>query len=57
MRVVRSIVCAQLYGDYADQFDLSECKLAIVHCAGHHDPALVEALWREIVDQGEWMCT
>ncbi|XP_065180530.1 nuclear pore complex protein Nup155-like [Sycon ciliatum] len=42
---------SKLYGDYADQFDLSECKLAIVHCAGHHDPALVEALWREIVDQ------
>jgi nuclear pore complex protein Nup155 len=38
-----------LYGEYADPFELSECKLAIVHCAGHFDPTLIESLWREIV--------
>ena len=41
-----------LYGDYADKFDLAECKLAIVHCAGHHDPTLIETLWRDIIASG-----
>ena len=41
-----------LYGEYADTFELSECKLAIVHCAGHYDPTLIESLWREIIDGG-----
>ena len=41
-----------LYGEYADTFDLSECKLAIVHCAGHYEPTLVESLWREIIENG-----
>uniref|UniRef100_A0A915KKZ2 Nucleoporin Nup133/Nup155-like C-terminal domain-containing protein n=1 Tax=Romanomermis culicivorax TaxID=13658 RepID=A0A915KKZ2_ROMCU len=40
----------QLYTNYADEFNLSECKLAIVHCAGHNDPTLVENLWRDIID-------
>lgn len=40
----------KLYGDFADEFDLSECKLAIVHCAGHYDPTLIETLWRDIIE-------
>ena len=32
---------------------LAECKLAIVHCAGHYDPTLIETLWREIIDRGK----
>lgn len=44
----------KLYGDFAEPFDLAECKLAIVHCAGHYDPTLVESLWRDIFDNGEW---
>lgn len=44
----------QLYEHFAEKFGLAECKLAIVHCAGHHNPALVESLWRDIVDTGEW---
>ena len=42
----------QLYEDYADKFDLSECKLAIVHCAGHYDPTLIESLWTSIIAEG-----
>ena len=46
--------CAlQLYSEFADAFELSECKLAIIHCADHHDAALVETLWKEIVDKRE----
>ena len=43
----------QLYGDFAEPYQLSKCKLAIIHCAGHCDPTLVEALWTEIIDKGE----
>ena len=43
----------QLYGDFAEIFCLWECKLAIVHCAGHYDPTLIETLWREIINKGK----
>ena len=44
--------CSQLYGEFADPLGLAECQLAIVHCAGHHDPTLIETLWRNIIDKG-----
>ncbi|KAL8597837.1 hypothetical protein ACOMHN_061370 [Nucella lapillus] len=40
-----------LYEDYADRFDLWECKLAIVYCAGLFDSALVETLWHNIINK------
>ncbi|WAR23622.1 NU155-like protein, partial [Mya arenaria] len=40
-----------LYEEFADRFDLSECKLAIVNCAGLYDSALIENLWQNIVDK------
>ncbi|KAL4235731.1 hypothetical protein ACF0H5_004123 [Mactra antiquata] len=40
-----------LYEGFADRFDLSECKLAIVHCAELYDNALVENLWQSIIDK------
>lgn len=43
----------QLYGEIADHFKLSECKLAIIHCAGHSDPILVHSLWQEIMEKGK----
>jgi nuclear pore complex protein Nup155 len=43
---------SQLYEDFAEPFNLSHCKLAIIHCAGHYDPMLIESLWREIIEQG-----
>ena len=33
-------------------FALAECKLAIVHCAGHYDPILIETLWKDIIEGG-----
>uniref|UniRef100_A0A672ZD62 Nucleoporin 155 n=1 Tax=Sphaeramia orbicularis TaxID=375764 RepID=A0A672ZD62_9TELE len=44
----------KLYGEFADHFKLSECKLAIIHCAGHSDPILVHSLWQEIMEKGGW---
>ncbi|XP_031414368.1 nuclear pore complex protein Nup155 [Clupea harengus] len=41
----------KLYGEFADHFHLSECKLAIIHCAGHSDPILVHSLWQEIMEK------
>ncbi|XP_051972803.1 nuclear pore complex protein Nup155 [Xyrauchen texanus] len=41
----------KLYGEFADLFRLSECKLAIIHCAGHSDPILVHSLWQEIIEK------
>ncbi|KAJ7399498.1 hypothetical protein BTVI_114420 [Pitangus sulphuratus] len=41
----------ELYGEFADPFKLSECKLAIIHCAGHSDPILVQTLWQEIIEK------
>ena len=47
-----------MYGDFADPFNLSECKLSIVHCAGHFDVTLIESLWSEIIEQGNGvLCT
>uniref|UniRef100_S4RQG5 Nucleoporin 155 n=1 Tax=Petromyzon marinus TaxID=7757 RepID=S4RQG5_PETMA len=41
----------KLYGDFADPYHLSECKLAILHCASHADTTLVQTLWRDIVEK------
>lgn len=41
----------KLYGEFADPFRLAECKLAIIHCAGHSDPILVQNLWQEIIEK------
>uniref|UniRef100_A0A4W5M4I7 Nuclear pore complex protein Nup155 n=1 Tax=Hucho hucho TaxID=62062 RepID=A0A4W5M4I7_9TELE len=41
----------KLYGEFADHFRLSECKLAIIHCAGHSDPILVHSLWQEVMEK------
>lgn len=39
-----------LYGEFAEPYNLHECKLAIVHSAGVFDPALIENLWQSIID-------
>uniref|UniRef100_A0A4X2JYW2 Nucleoporin 155 n=1 Tax=Vombatus ursinus TaxID=29139 RepID=A0A4X2JYW2_VOMUR len=41
----------KLYGEFADPFKLAECKLAIIHCAGHSDPILVQTLWQDIIEK------
>ena len=40
-----------LYSKYAERFNLAEAQLAILHCAGHHDPPLTQRLWKEIINQ------
>jgi hypothetical protein len=47
-------VFQQLYEEFADRFDLWECKLAIVYCAGLYDSALIESLWKNIIDRGQF---
>lgn len=41
----------ELFEKFAHPFDLPECELAIIHCAGHYDPTLVENLWQRIIDR------
>lgn len=40
-----------LYADYVEPFNLSECKLKILHCSHHNDPLLIESVWSEILDK------
>ena len=47
------MILLQLYEEFADKFDLSESKLAIVHCAGLYDAVLVESLWKDIIEKGK----
>ncbi|XP_022087297.1 nuclear pore complex protein Nup155-like [Acanthaster planci] len=48
---VELVDITKLYGEFADVFDLSECQLAIIHCAGHYDQQLVQSLWQQIIDK------
>ncbi|CAK1552084.1 unnamed protein product [Leptosia nina] len=43
----------QLYEEYADRYNLWECKLAIVQCSGHNDALLVENIWSNILAETE----
>lgn len=46
------ILTLKLFNKYAKKFRLFESQLAILHCAGHNDPALVRKLWELIVKNG-----
>lgn len=39
-----------LYEKFAEPWALWECKLAIVHCAGHSEPQLVQVIWSKIIE-------
>ncbi|XP_077981190.1 nuclear pore complex protein Nup155-like [Glandiceps talaboti] len=41
----------RLFSDFAEPFQLWESRLAIVHCASHYDPTMVESLWQRIIQQ------
>lgn len=41
----------QLYQNYAQKFNLYDCQLAILKCGSHYDPALIERLWKSIIDE------
>lgn len=40
-----------LYSEFVERFDLSECKLKILHCSHHNDPLLIESVWSEIINK------
>ncbi|XP_055543878.1 nuclear pore complex protein Nup154 [Wyeomyia smithii] len=41
----------QLYADFAERFELWECKLTILNCSHHNDPLLIESVWTHILDK------
>lgn len=40
-----------LYSNYAEPYQLWECQLAILHCAGHPDSMLIATVWDEIISR------
>lgn len=38
-----------MYEEFAEPFELWECKLAIMHCSGHNDASLIQNIWRNII--------
>lgn len=40
----------QLYENFADPFNLWECKLTILNCSHHNDPLLIESVWIQIIN-------
>lgn len=41
----------QLYQNFADPFNLWECKLTILNCSHHNDMLLIESVWSQIINQ------
>ncbi|KAL9706816.1 hypothetical protein quinque_010334 [Culex quinquefasciatus] len=41
----------QLYSDFAERYELWECKLTILNCSHHNDPLLIESVWTHILDK------
>lgn len=39
----------QLYTEFAEPFELWECKLTILNCSHHNDPLLIESVWSQIL--------
>ncbi|KAK8391628.1 hypothetical protein O3P69_017278 [Scylla paramamosain] len=39
-----------LYEKFAEPWGLWDCKLAILHCAGHSEPQLVQSIWTKLID-------
>lgn len=42
---------SMLYGEFAEEFALPECKLAIIACANHNNPTLVRQIWKEVIEK------
>ncbi|KAF5299489.1 hypothetical protein FQR65_LT01071 [Abscondita terminalis] len=40
----------QLYEEFCDPFNLWECKLAIIDCAGYSDSVVIENVWQHIIE-------
>jgi len=46
---VELLSISDLYNKYAKKYKLWECQLAILHCSGYNDPALVRRIWDNII--------
>ncbi|XP_055386049.1 nuclear pore complex protein Nup154 [Condylostylus longicornis] len=42
---------SQLYSDFAEPFELWECKLTILNCSHHNEPLLIESVWSNILNK------
>ncbi|KAG7173878.1 Nuclear pore complex protein Nup155-like [Homarus americanus] len=44
------LTLTDLYEKFAEPWSLWESKLAIVHCAGHSEPQLVQSIWSKLIE-------
>jgi hypothetical protein len=44
----------KLYLEYAQPYEMEEIQLLIFHVSDHHDPDMVDALWRKVIEKGTW---
>lgn len=40
----------ELYTEFAERYNLWECKLTILNCSHHNDPLLIELIWTQIIN-------
>ncbi|KAB0800462.1 hypothetical protein PPYR_06202 [Photinus pyralis] len=41
----------ELYEEFCDPFNLWECKLSIIDCAGYSDSSVIENVWQHLIDE------
>lgn len=51
------LTVTELYEDFAEPFELWDCKLAIVDCSGHDDPDLINDIWTKIIEEELKKCS
>lgn len=51
------LTITELYEDYAEPFNLWECKLSIIECSGHNDPDLIHQIWNSIIESELIKCS
>ncbi|KAF8328804.1 Non-repetitive/WGA-negative nucleoporin C-terminal-domain-containing protein [Cantharellus anzutake] len=44
---------SELYGEYAERYNLNDMKLLIIKVSDHRDPQLVASIWRGILHEAE----
>lgn len=47
----------QLYEEFAEPYKLWECQLAIIDVSGHDDIDLIQGIWSNIIQEGEFLQT
>ncbi len=52
--LVLTSIPLQLYNNYAEPLGLLQCQLLILHVSDFRDQQVVEDIWKQLLDGGEW---